>query len=167
MSSGKLWGSLSTVIALVLAVVALCAWGYVTLQHRTERQLLVYSVSTRLEACHITDVRQATGNIGDNSDEPVDAGDVTSDSKPASKEVKKVARDIMTWCFQRWGGPLGARVGNDSMGIKLGIWNDRFENVRCAVMLLALQQLNAGLKAKQQKATPGSNEPGTVHANKH
>ena len=166
MLTGKVWGSLSTVIALVLAVVALCAWGFVTLQHRSEKQLLVYSISTRLEASHITDVRKARPNTGINSDDlVVDPGDVVLDSKPAEKEVKSVARDIMTWCFQRWGGPLGARVGYDSMGVKLGIWNDRFENVRCAVMLLALQQLNAGLKSKQQKAVPGSNEPGIIWYN--
>jgi len=142
------------VVALTLAVVALCAWGYVTLRHREEKQMLLYSISTRLKASDITDI--ATGPAPGSSadpDAPVRPDDVVLDDQPPTKDMKDVARDIVTWCFLRWGGPFGARAGSDSMGVKLGIWNDRFENVRCAVMLLALRQVNADQKSKDPKAS--------------
>ncbi len=151
-STGKLWGSLSTVVALVLAVVALCAWGYVTLRHREEKQMLLYSISTRLKASDITDITRGPPPGSADPDDPVRPDDVVLDDQPPTKEMKDVARDIVTWCFLRWGGPFGARAGSDSMGVKLGIWNDRFENVRCAVMLLALRQVNANQKCKDPKA---------------
>jgi len=142
------------VVALVLAVVALCAWGYVTLRHREEKQMLLYSISTRLQASDITDITRGPppGSSAD-PDDPVRPDDVVLDDQPPTKEMKDVARDIVTWCFLRWGGPFGARAGSDSMGVKLGIWNDRFENVRCAVMLLAFRQVNANHKSKDPKAS--------------
>ena len=151
MSTGKLWGSLSTVVALVLAVVAFCAWGYVTLRHREEKQVLLYSISTRLKASDITDITRGPPRDNADSDDPVRPDDVVLDDQPPTKEMKDVARDIMTWCFLRWGGSFGARAGSDSTGVKLGIWNDRFENVRCAVMLLALRQVNASHKSKDPR----------------
>ena len=117
-----MWGSLSTVVAVTLAVVALCAWGYVTLRHREEKQMLLYSISTRLTASDITDI--ATGPAPGSSadpDAPVRPDDVVLDDQPPTKDMKDVARDIVTWCFLRWGGPFGARAGSDSMGVKLGI----------------------------------------------
>ena len=154
MSTGKLWGSLSTVVALVLAVGALCAWSYVTLRHREEKHMLLYSISTRLKASDITDITTGPppGNQADPHD-PVRPDHVVLDDQPPTKETKDMAREIVTWCFLRWGGPFGARAGSDSMGVKLGIWNDRFENVRCAVMLLALRQVNADHKSKDPKAS--------------
>lgn len=152
-STGKLWGSLSTVVALVLAVVALCAWAYVTLRHREEKQMLLYSISTRLKASDITDITRGPPPGHADPGDPIRPDDVVLDDQPPTKDMKDVARDIMTWCFLRWGGLFGARAGSDSMGVKLGIWNDRFENVRCAVMLLALRQVNADQKSKDPKAS--------------
>lgn len=109
-------------VAVTLAVVALCAWGYVTLRHREEKQMLLYSISTRLTASDITDI--ATGPAPGSSadpDAPVRPDDVVLDDQPPTKDMKDVARDIVTWCFLRWGGPFGARAGSDSMGVKLGI----------------------------------------------
>lgn len=62
------------------------------------------------------------------------------------------------------GGLFGARAASDSMGIKLGIWSDRFENVRCAVMLLASRQVNLKFKAENQTAKSAAGGPGnTMH----
>jgi len=144
------------VVALVLAVVAFCAWGYVTLRHREERQVLLYSITTRLKASDITDITRGPPQGSDYSDDLVRPDDVVLDDQPTMKEIKNVTRDIMTWCFLRWGGSFGARAGSDSTGVKLGIWNDRFENVRCAVMLLALRQVNASHKSKDPKASTWS-----------
>jgi len=139
------------VVALVLAVVAFCACGYVTLRHREERQVLLYSITTRLKASDITDITGGPPQGSDYPDDFVRPDDVVLDDQPTMKEIKNVTRDIMTWCFLRWGGPFGARAGSDSTGVKLGIWNDRFENVRCAVTLLALQQVNASHKSKDPR----------------
>ena len=164
-------------VALLLAGVALCAWGYVTLRHRAEKQLLVYSITTRLKASDITQVSHSGGttkipatSLGQSGktrlylEDSVKPSDIVLDDEMATKEVKDVARDIMTWCFSRWGGPFGARAGSDSMGVKLGIWNDRFENVRCAVMLLALRQVNAVMNSelKDHSSRTGSGDPGKM-----
>ena len=42
------------------------------------------------------------------------------------------------------------------MGGKLGIWTDRIENVRCAVMLLGMRRLNAAVMLSPQKARKGT-----------
>ena len=142
-----------------MALVAFCAWGYVTLRHRDEKQGLVYSINTRLRASHITKAPARSQGLPYDSVKP---DDVMLDDALATQEMKRVARDIMSWCFLRWGGLFGARAGSDSMGIKLGIWSDRFENVRCAVMLLALRQVNVKFKAENQKAKSAAGGPGNT-----
>lgn len=159
-----LWGTLSGVLAIILASVAFSAWLYVTLRHRKEKQLLVYGVITRLRASNISlDSLSAspTGQI-----QAVPGGGAVSHNSimlkddVATDRMKRMAKDITTWCLLRWGGPFGARAGSDSVGAKLGIWNERFESVRCAVMLLAFHKVNAALIAKHQKARTGTDEPG-------
>ena len=103
-----------------------------------------------------------SGEIRPDPCDSVKPHDIVLDDELATKELKDVAREIMTWCFSRWGGPFGARAGTDSMGIKLGIWNDRFENVRCAVMLLALRQVNAATKLKDHNSRTGSGDTGKM-----
>ena len=162
--SAVLWGTLSGVLAILLASVAFSAWLYVTLRHRKEKQLLVYGVITRLRASDISSDSLSASPTG-----PIKAASVSSavshsgimlKDDVATDRMKRVAKDITAWCLLRWGGPFGARAGSDSVGAKLGIWNERFESVRYAVLLLAFRKVNAALVAKHQKARTGTDEPG-------
>ena len=56
--------------------------------------------------------------------------------------MKKVAGEIAKWCLWRWDGFLGFRAGSDSVGRRAGVWKDKFESVRCAVLLAAMASLN-------------------------
>lgn len=163
-STGTIWGSVSGVLALVLASLAFCAWLYVTLRHRAEKQLLVYGVITRLQTSDITCDSLSVSQPGQIKASPGSAkpSDVVLTDQVPNDKMKHVARDLMKWCLLRWGGPFGARAGSDSTGTKLGIWNDRFEGVRCAVMLLAFRKVNAAMVLENQKAMTGTNKPGQL-----
>lgn len=63
-----------------------------------------------------------------------------------SPETKKTAREITRRCLRRWDGLLGIRASSDSLGNRAGIWRDRFDTVRCAVLLLAFRKLNQALQ---------------------
>jgi len=76
-----------------------------------------------------------------------------------SKEVKKIAKDITARCLRRWDGFLAVRAGTDSLGRKKGVWKDKFESVRCAVMLLAFRSVNTVLQRQVLRAVPGAPEP--------
>ena len=139
------------------------AWLYVVLRHRQEKQMLTYGIITYIKPSDITtntpdstEPNQIKSGISDMVDNAIIA---LRDQSP-SKAIKDTAQDITAWCMLRWGGPFGARAGTNSMGAKLGIWSDRFENVQCAVMLLAFRRVNAALMLKHQKARIGSDEPG-------
>jgi len=81
-----------------------------------------------------------------------------------SKEVKKIAQDITARCLRRWDGFLAVRAGTDSLGRKKGVWKDKFESVRCAVMLLAFRNVNMVLQRQVLRAVPGAPEPpGQLH----
>ncbi len=80
------------------------------------------------------------------------------------KEVKKIVKDITARCLRRWDGFLAVRAGTDSLGRKKGVWKDKFESVRCAVMLLAFRSVNAELQRQVLRAVPGAPEPsGQLH----
>ena len=80
------------------------------------------------------------------------------------KEVKKIVKDITARCLRRWDGFLAVRAGTDSLGRKKGVWKDKFESVRCAVMLLAFCSVNAELQRQVLRAVPGAPEPpGQLH----
>lgn len=92
-------------------------------------------------------VRDSNGSEG--NDEP-------------SPETKKVARQITRRCLRRWDGLLGIRASSNSLGNRAGIWRDRYDTVRCAVLLLAFRKLN-----KDLQANPGSfraDDPGELHS---
>ncbi|DBA85897.1 TPA: hypothetical protein ACH3X1_005442 [Trebouxia sp. C0004] len=75
------------------------------------------------------------------------------------KEVKKIAKDITACCLRRWDGFLAVRAGTDSLGRKKRVWKDKFESVRCAVMLLAFRSGNMVLQRQVLRAVPGAPEP--------
>ena len=162
--SAVLWGSLSGVLAILVAAVAFSAWLWVTLRHRKEKQLLAYGVITCLRASDISSDSLSAGSSGQikaaSGSSAVSHSSIMLKDDAPTDRMKRVAKDITTWCLQRWGGPFGARAGSDSVGAKLGIWNERFESVRCAVMLLAFHKVNAALIAEHQKARTGTDEPG-------
>ena len=62
-----------------------------------------------------------------------------------SKEMKSVAKQITVRCLRRWDGILGIRAGKDGLGRRFGIWRDKFDGVRYAVLLLAMRKLNQDL----------------------
>ena len=68
-------------------------------------------------------------------------------SHEPSPETKKVARQITRRCLRRWDGLLGIRASSDGLGSRAGIWRDRYDTVRCAVLLLAFRKLNQALQA--------------------
>ena len=73
------------------------------------------------------------------------SGGTASDIEP-SIETKKAGREITRRCLRRWDGLLGIRASSDSLGNRAGIWRDRFDTVRCAVLLLAFRKLNWALQ---------------------
>lgn len=89
----------------------------------------------------------------------------TSDEKALNgaltPEMKKVARQITQRCLRRWDGLLGIRASSDSLGNRAGIWRDRFDTVRCAVLLLAFKNLNEALQANP--ASFREDRPGQLH----
>ena len=161
--AGKIWGSLGGVAVLCTGVLACSAWGYITWQHRQEKKLLLYAVSTRLDASHVSDTTDNPVTTLDllTGQDSASVDIITSQNQTATTNMRAVARDIMTWCFLRWGGHFGTRAGSDSLGHKSGIWNSNFENVRCAVMMLTLHQVNEDIKERHQKAGVRSQLPGT------
>lgn len=146
--AGELWGRISGVLALLAACIAVSAWLYIVLWHRQEKQMLTYGVVTHLKASDITtDKPESTQQDQIKSDisNVLDSASIALRDQSPSQAIKDTAKDIVAWCMLRRGGPFGARAGTNSMGAKLGIWSDRFENVRCAVMLLAFRKVNAAL----------------------
>ena len=46
-----------------------------------------------------------------------------------------------------WDGPLGLRVrSNEPFSSKEGVWKSKFEDVRCAAMLMAFRDVNEELQ---------------------
>ena len=43
---------------------------------------------------------------------------------------------------------MGFRAGHDGLGRTLGVWKDKFDGVRFAVLLLAMRKLNEQLKLR-------------------
>ena len=163
--SGTLWGSLSGVLSLIAACIALSAWLYIVLRHRSEKQMLTYGIVTHIKASDITTDRPEPvqpDQIRSNMHDSQDTGNIFLQEQSPLQAVTDVAREMTAWCMSRWGGPFGARAGANSMGAKLGVWNDRFDNVQCAVMLLAFYKLNAVIVLKHQKSRIGSDDPGTL-----
>lgn len=157
-----LWGPLGSVLAVLVAGIPLCAWLYVTLRHRKEKQLLVYGVVTRLRASDVSSDSLSVSAPGQIQANPgtVNHSSIMLKDDQLTDRMKRVARDITTWCLLRWGGPFGVRAGSDSVGAKLGIWNERFESVRCSALLLTFHKVNEALVAEHQKARTGTDKPG-------
>lgn len=151
---------------MIAACIAVSAWLLVVLRHRQEKQALMLGVLSHLKASDITTESPDSSQPDQISTaiyEAANASDLFITDQSPPREVKEVAKDVLTWCMVRWGGPFGARAGSNSMGGKLGIWTDRFENVRCAVMLLSMRKLNAAVVLSHQKARIGYSGPGVLH----
>ena len=137
---------------------------------------MLYSITTRIRSAHLTDTvnnpAASTDSItvatlsfqsrAGSTASLLNTGDflLGDSAATATPEMKEVARDIATWCFPRWSGKLGTRAGSDSLGNRAGIWNSRFEDVRCAVMLLAFERVNAALKDKHSVTGADSQQAG-------
>ena len=75
-----------------------------------------------------------------------DIADNSGISKSLETELMTPVRSAacsITWrCLQMWDGFMGLRARTDSAQKRAGIWLDKFETVRGASMLLALQRVN-------------------------
>ncbi|KAL3146085.1 hypothetical protein ABBQ38_015434 [Trebouxia sp. C0009 RCD-2024] len=85
--------------------------------------------------------------------------DATTEVDPFLLHARGVAREIAARCLRRWDGFLAVRAAQDSLGRPAGVWKDKFEAVRSAVMLLAFRNVNAMLQKQTQLAAPGAPEP--------
>ena len=104
--------------------IAVVTWVAITHSYRNEKRILTTEIGNRLQASDITD---------------------TSNTVQPTEEMRSVAREIAKWCLWRWDGFLGFRAGSDSVGRRAGVWKDKFDSVRCAVLLAAMASLNRTL----------------------
>ena len=74
---------------------------------------------------------------------------------PSAALQASVARQIAARSLRRWDGFLGFRAGHDGLGNPLGVWKDKFDGVRFAVLMLAMRQLNEQLKLQRSPGQPG------------
>lgn len=114
---GAVWG---VVAAVVGPSIAIATWFGLTWTYRTEKRIILNEVIRRLKV---------------------------SDLGKADPAHRTIARDITRRCLRRWDGWLGIRASSDSLGNRAGIWRDRYDTVRCAVLLLAFRKLNQALQA--------------------
>lgn len=71
----------------------------------------------------------------------------------AAPAMQKMSQAIAVRSLRRWDAFLGFRAGHDGLGRTLGVWRDKFDGVRFAVLLLAMRKLNNQLKL--QHGAPG------------
>ena len=95
--------------------------------------------------------------------QPIAACHICVQADYPSKDVKRVAKEIATRCLRRWDAVLAVRAGTDTLGRKKGVWKDKFESVRSAVMLLAFRNVNATLQKQVLRAAPDAPEPPGTH----
>ena len=69
-------------------------------------------------------------------------------SEVPAPEVRRAAAQMTRGCLRRWDGLLGIRAYSDSLGNRAGIWRDRFDIVRCAVLLLGFKNLNQAVASQ-------------------
>ena len=67
----------------------------------------------------------------------------------APPALQKVAQTIAVRSLRRWDAFLGFRAGHDGLGRTLGVWKDKFDGVRFAVLLLAMRKLNEQLQLRR------------------
>lgn len=73
--------------------------------------------------------------------------------------MRQAAGEMVRLCLRQWDGPLGLYAGSDPFGGRngVGVWRGKFENVRCAALVLAMHRAN---KARLSNSTSS----GVVHA---
>ncbi|DBA77884.1 TPA: hypothetical protein ACH3X2_008312 [Trebouxia sp. C0005] len=134
-SAGQIWASISGIGGFG-AVAGFCAWAYITWQHRQERQLLLDSITKHVKSSDISD---APDNPVSNLDAAIstssDLGLLVADETVAAAHATNTAVKC-----------------TDSLGNKAGIWNSNFDNVRCAVILLAFHRVNSALQTAHAQA---------------
>ena len=86
-------------------------------------------------------------------DELLDAWGMPASATPATQQT---ARTIAVRSLRWWDAFLGFRAGHDGLGRPLGVWKDKFDGVRFAVLLLAMRKLNQQIKLRRKA-------PGTSH----
>ena len=120
-TGAEIYGVLAPVLGTAIAVIT---WVAITHSYRNEKRILIAEIGNRLKASDTTDA---------------------PDTVQPSEEMRNVAREIAKWCLWRWDGFLGFRAGSDSVGRRAGVWKDKFDSVRGAVLLAAMASLNRTL----------------------
>lgn len=126
------WG---IVVAVVGPSIAIAAWFILTWNYRCEKKIITDELIRRLKVSDVCEV-----------DSYLNGGSLGGHAEP-SPETKKTAQQITRRCLRRWDGFMGFRASSNSGGIRAGIWRDKFDTVRCAVLLLAFRKLNQALQA--------------------
>lgn len=114
-----------------LVVIAYLA---VTFAYKSEKRMIVEQVKRHLVMADIAD----------------DHGMKRELEAELMGPVRSAAGSITWRCLQMWDGFMGWRARTDSANKRAGIWLDKFETVRYASMLLALQKVNT---ARQSTGT--------------
>lgn len=107
------------------AILAVITYLVVTFAYKSEKRMIVKQVRAHVVVADIAE---------DQSSSKVQAELLVA--------VGAVACSITRRCLQMWDGFLGLRARTDSVNKRTGIWLDKFETVRYASMLMALQRTN-------------------------
>ncbi len=119
----KIAGIAGTIGTTVLAVIA---YLVVTFAYKSEKRMIMKQVRAHVVVADIAK---------DQSNSKVQAELLVA--------VGTVSCSITRRCLQMWDGFLGLRARTDSVNKRTGIWLDKFETVRYASMLMALQRTNS------------------------
>ena len=98
----------------------------VTFAYKSEKRMIVEQVKSHLVMADIADNQGISKGLETELMAPV-----------------RAAAGCITWrCLQMWDGFMGWRARTDSAQKRAGIWLDKFETVRSASMILAMQKVN-------------------------
>ena len=136
---GAIWGVVAAVMG---PSIAIATWFGLTWTYRTEKRIVLNEVIRRLRVSDLGKAHPALQSEGLLAGNPASSWQ----DEELSPETRKIATDITQRCLRRWDGWLGIRASSDSGGNRAGIWRDRYDTVRCAVLLLAFRKLNQALQ---------------------
>lgn len=141
-TAGSNFGAIRGVVAAVVGPsIAIATWFFFTWNHRRDKKIIVDEVVRRFMVSDMCRVDSAPDSFL--------LGSVVRSGGPdmPSQKTRSLARQITRRCLRRWDGWLGIRPFSDSLGNRAGIWRDRYGTVRCAVLMLAFQNLHQALQA--------------------
>lgn len=166
-TAGHILQVVYSVIAAVLgASIPVITWLIVSYSYRQDKLMIVREVGEHATEADLGseasddslswDLRSVSSRR--NSFDPlIQLNPMTAHSAAiaAHSDLQNVARQIAKRSLRRWDGMLGFRAGRDGLGNSQGVWRDRFEGVRFAVLLLAMRKLNSRLQTGSETSQTG------------